>query len=112
VRYGVTADGDADRDELWAHATAAGITADDVVAQRFLRRMVVTGGIPLADRGGAPGRPGVVVSDVPGLFLAGDWVGDEGLLADAAVSSGVRAGRLAARLDPVRPAPAAEVGTG
>jgi glycine/D-amino acid oxidase-like deaminating enzyme len=95
VRYGVT-DAAADRDELWAHAAAAGVRPDDVVTERFLRRMVVCGAIPLAERGGLAGRPDTQVGGAPGLFLAGDWVGSEGLLADAAVSSGVRAGRLAA----------------
>jgi hypothetical protein len=111
VRYGVT-EMDADRAELWAHASAAGISPDDVVAERFLRRMVVCGAIPVAERGGLSGRPAVSVSGAPGLFLAGDWVGDEGMLADAAVSSGVRAGRLAARSDPARSAPSAAVRTG
>jgi phytoene dehydrogenase-like protein len=95
VRYGVT-DTAADREELWAHAVAAGVRRDAVVAERFLRRMVVCGGIPLAERGGLVGRPDTQVRGAPGLLLAGDWVGPEGLLADAAVSSGVRAGRLAA----------------
>lgn len=95
VRYGVT-DAAADRDELWDHARAAGVRRDEVVAERFLRRMVVCGGIPLGERGGLAGRPDTLVPGAPGLFLAGDWVGPDGLLADAAVSSGMRAGRLAA----------------
>ncbi len=37
------------------------------------------------------GRPGVALSDR--IYIAGDWVGDEGMLADAACASG----RLAAR---------------
>jgi hypothetical protein len=32
-------------------------------------------------------RAEVAVADAPGLFLAGDWLGDEGMLADAAVAS-------------------------
>jgi hypothetical protein len=36
------------------------------------------------------------VPDVPGLFVAGDWVGSEGLLADAVFASGRAAGRAAA----------------
>ncbi|MFQ5556512.1 MAG: hypothetical protein ACE5GB_03250 [Acidimicrobiales bacterium] len=36
----------------------------------------------------APGRPGVRVPGRRRLFVAGDWVGAEGLLADAAVASG------------------------
>jgi hypothetical protein len=67
-----------------------------VVAQRFLHRMVVSGGVPSAAGGGVAGRPRVQVPGAQGLFLAGDWVGGEGLLADAAVSSGVLAGLAAA----------------
>lgn len=95
MRYGITS-ADADRAALWRHARAAGIVEGSVVAQRFLRRMVVTGGAPLARAGGLPGRPAVVVPDAPGLFLAGDWVGERGLLSDAALASGALAGRLAA----------------
>jgi predicted NAD/FAD-dependent oxidoreductase len=36
------------------------------------------------------------VASSPGLFVAGDWVGPTGLLADAAVSSGEAAARAAA----------------
>ena len=111
VRYGVT-DVEADRAELRAHAAAAGIDPGRVVAERFLRRMVVCGAVPVAAGGGLSGRPEVSVPGAPGLFLAGDWVGDEGMLADAAVSSGVRAGRLAATPDPDRSAPTATVATG
>jgi len=32
-------------------------------------------------------RAGVVVADAPGLFLAGDWVGERGMLSDAAAAS-------------------------
>jgi phytoene dehydrogenase-like protein len=95
MRYGITS-ADADRAALWRHARAAGIDEGSVVAQRFLRRMVVTGGAPLARSGGLTGRPAVAVPDAPGLFLAGDWVGERGLLSDAALASGELAGRLAA----------------
>lgn len=95
MRYGVT-DADADRDTLWRHARAAGIDEGSVVAQRYLRRMVVTGGAPLAAAGGLPGRPAVTVDGAQGLYLAGDWVGERGLLSDAAMASGAEAGRLAA----------------
>ncbi len=55
----------------------------------------MTHGLPLAERGGLPGRPAVAVPGAPGLFVAGDWVGDRGLLADAAAASGTRAAELA-----------------
>ena len=58
--------------------------------------MVVTGAIPTAANGGLAGRPGAEVPGLPGAFVAGDWVGPVGMLADAALASGVHAGRLAA----------------
>lgn len=52
---------------------------DRVRFRRFLPALTVSGSV--SDRG----RPGVL--DPSGLYLAGDWVGDEGLLADAAFAS-------------------------
>ncbi len=83
---------------LWAAAQQAGVTEDDVVEQRFLAEMVVTGGMPTAVGGGLPGRPAVSSPERPGILLAGDWVGAVGLLADAAVASGAVAGQHAAAL--------------
>ena len=68
---------------------------DEVVDLRSGRRLVVTHGRPLPGRGFA-GRPPSAVPDVPGLFVAGDWVGPDGLLTDAVFASGRAAGRLAA----------------
>ena len=97
LRYGADGTGaGAERAELWEHARRAQIDPADVVAERFLHRMVVSGGRPLAANGGLAGRPSVTVPGAPGLLLAGDWVGEEGLLADAAVASGVVAGHRAA----------------
>jgi glycine/D-amino acid oxidase-like deaminating enzyme len=95
IRYGAR-DRHRDRAQLWEHAELAGITREQVLAERFLAHMVVSGGVPLAAGGGLAGRPAVAVAGADGLLIAGDWVGDEGLLADAAVASGVRAGALAA----------------
>lgn len=106
LRYGTSASAEADRDELWAQAVAAGIDARKVVAQRFLRRMVVTGSVPTAASGGLAGRPPVQVPGADGLLLAGDWVGPVGLLGDAAVASGASAGRAAAAAAAASPAPA------
>jgi hypothetical protein len=53
---------------------------------RFLPEMQVTHGLH-----GLEGRPDV--DAIPGVRIAGDWVGPEGMLADAAVASGVRAAR-------------------
>lgn len=95
VRYGARTS-DEDRRDLWAHAALAGLGPRDVVAERFLHRMVVSGGLPLPGTGGLAGRPSVEVPGAPGLYIAGDWVGAEGMLADAALASGRRAAELAA----------------
>lgn len=94
ARYGARTS-DEDRRDLWAHAALAGLGTKDVVAERFLHRMVVTGGLPLPETGGLAGRPSVEVAGADGLFIAGDWVGAEGMLADAALASGRRAAELA-----------------
>ena len=44
-----------------------------------------------AARGGLAGRPDVRVPEVSGLYVVGDWVGPEGLLSDASLSSAARA---------------------
>jgi hypothetical protein len=99
VRYGVRG-ADVDRRDLWALAAHAGITEDEVVTHRFLRRMVVSHALPRPGRGLA-GRPAVVVPEAPNLFVAGDWVGPHGMLADASCASGEAAG-LAAVARPMR----------
>ena len=48
---------------------------------------------------GLRGRPGTAVGDLPGVFVAGDWVGPTDLLAGAAITSG-RAAGLAAAVQP------------
>ena len=58
-----------------------------VVDARFLPKMTVSEALPLASMGGAKGRPSPRNTDVPGLYLAGDWVGDSGWLADASFAS-------------------------
>lgn len=94
MRYGAR-DAATDRAELWALARAAGVEEDDVMEQRFLARMVVTQAVPVPGSGLA-GRPSIDGAGRPGVTIAGDWVGPEGLLADAALSSGQAAGRQAA----------------
>jgi phytoene dehydrogenase-like protein len=69
---------------------------DDALVVRFGARLVVTHDRPMAGRGGLSGRPGPEVPGTAGLFVAGDWVGPHGLLADAAAASGEAAGSLAA----------------
>jgi phytoene dehydrogenase-like protein len=67
-----------------------------VVYRRFLPDMIVMNAMPLARVGGARGRPGPEVTDVPGLFVVGDWVGEEGLLVDAALASAKQAAGMIA----------------
>lgn len=64
---------------------------DHLHAQRWLPEMVVTHRRPDAASGGLPGRPSV--EPQPGCFVAGDWVGPRGWLADAAVASAEDAAR-------------------
>jgi phytoene dehydrogenase-like protein len=71
-----------------------------VVHRRFLPDMIVMNALPTAEAGGARGRPGPRVEDVPGLFVAGDWVGCEGLLADASLASAREAARLVSAQQP------------
>ena len=71
----------------------------EVVFKRFLPELTVYNAIPLAVRGGFDGRPGPEVPDVPGLFVAGDWVGRDGLLVDATLASARLAAELAMRAE-------------
>ena len=66
------------RAALEAHAALAGVAPQDVVMSRYLHRMVVTHGLPLASAGGLAGRPSVAVPGRQGVFVAGDWVGGAG----------------------------------
>jgi hypothetical protein len=58
-----------------------------VVGRRFLPELTVMHDAPQAAHGGAAGRFPVEVADVPGAFVVGDWVGGEGMLADAVLAS-------------------------
>ena len=95
ARYGATTATE-DRPRLEALSAQAGIRDADVVARRFLAKMVVHTALPSVDGGGMAGRPSVAVAERPGAFLAGDWVGPVGLLADASFASGEVAGGIAA----------------
>jgi phytoene dehydrogenase-like protein len=57
--------------------------------ERFLPRMVPVSAIPTPACGGLRGRPDGVRGD--GLFVAGDWVGPDGWLLEAALVSGAAA---------------------
>jgi hypothetical protein len=82
------APGDApDRSALRRFAGYAGISDEQVVEERYLHRMTSVTAIATADRGGLAGRPPSAVPHMPGVFVAGDWVGPNGHLLDAVVCS-------------------------
>ena len=60
---------------------------DLVVERRFMPQLTVVHALPTAAMGGRLGRPGVEVPGCAGLYLAGDWVGPDGHLADASFAS-------------------------
>jgi phytoene dehydrogenase-like protein len=68
---------------------------EQALLQRFLPRMVAVSAIATPATGGLAGRPAVDRGD--GLFLAGDWLGPEGWLTDAALASGSAAAAGALR---------------
>jgi phytoene dehydrogenase-like protein len=69
---------------------------DHVTFRRFMPALTVAHDFVRASTKGTVARPGPAVPGAEGLFVAGDWVGPEGMLADAAVASGESAGVLAA----------------
>ena len=65
------------------------------VGRQYLPEMTVTTSVSRAEEGGLSGRPGPALDDAPGVFVAGDWVGNHGWLADAVLGSAREAARLA-----------------
>jgi len=96
VRYGARSAAE-DRPELDAHLGVLGVGAEHVVTSRFLARMVVASALPRAATGGLAGRPAVTDSGTDGVYVAGDWVGAVGWLADASLASGQTAALQALR---------------
>lgn len=84
VQY-LGADDEPDGDALSAFAELAG--ARDIVESRRLHRMTTVTAISTAANGGFRGRPSVTDTGFGNVFLAGDWVGSEGHLADASFAS-------------------------
>ena len=82
---------------LEEHARLYGVEPSNVAEQRFLLRMTVIGAVTTPASGGIAGRPGIDSTGIPGVYVAGDWVGPRGWLADASLSSGEAAGQAAAR---------------
>ncbi|MDH4143937.1 MAG: FAD-dependent oxidoreductase [Acidimicrobiia bacterium] len=99
MKYLDTAD-DADTDAGEVRAELEGLLdllqpgwRGELSTVRFQRRLVVTSMRPEPAQGGMAGRHPVVVADRPGLFVAGDWAGSEGHLADASIASAAAAVR-------------------
>jgi phytoene dehydrogenase-like protein len=67
-----------------------------VVHRRYLPSMIVSNALQEPDGSGRE-RPAATGSGLQNVFLAGDWVGDGGMLSDAALSSAQAAARAAAR---------------
>ena len=97
IRYGARS-AEEDRPQLEGWLPHLGVRPEDVAVSRFLARMTVVGAAPRAVNGGLAGRPAITATGIPGVFLAGDWVGPEGMLVDAALASGHAAGRAAGAL--------------
>jgi phytoene dehydrogenase-like protein len=75
-----------------------------LVRRRFLPHLTASNALVTAAGGGFAGRPPVEVPETPGLYLAGDWVGAEGLLADASLASARRAAHAVLARREARPA--------
>ena len=68
---------------------------DHLVSARFMPSMLVSNAIAGVATSGTKRRPGPAVPGAEGLFVAGDWVGPFGMLADASLASAHRAAHLA-----------------
>lgn len=81
-------EGDAsDAEATRAFARHAGVSDDDIVVSRRLHRMTTVSALAVAAHGGLRGRPAVTDTGHSNVFLAGDWVGPVGHLADATLAS-------------------------
>jgi phytoene dehydrogenase-like protein len=67
---------------------------DLVLQRRFLPDMLVTHALPAAATGGSAERPGPPVPGADDLYVVGDWVGPQGMLADASLASAKQAASM------------------
>jgi len=77
---------------------------EEVVIRRFVPSLVVSNALPTIAWQTTDGPATSSVDGVDGLFVAGDWVGRDGMLADRALLSGSRAGVEAAAVADARAA--------
>lgn len=90
IKYNDSAHTDTSRDKVMLERVMDILQPEwrkEVVASQFLPRMTVMEDV---DRPGRM-RPGPKVSQIPGLYVAGDWTGHGELLADAAAAGARRA---------------------
>ncbi len=67
----------------------------DVLVKRiFLPHIEAAGMLPTASNRGFAGRPEISMPGIANLYLAGDWIGDEGYQVDASLASARQAARL------------------
>jgi len=66
---------------------------DELVHARWAPAMLVSNALPEARLGGQRGRPATDAAGVPGVALAGDWVGPTGFLAECTIASSLEAAR-------------------
>ena len=92
---GESASPDEMRARLRRHFDVANAAEATVIDERYLHRMVVAHGRPTVGSWGLAGRPGIGAANLRGVYVAGDWVGPAGMLADAALASGWAAGTAA-----------------
>lgn len=79
--------------EAWLDQVQPGWRA--VLVKRIsLPRIEAISLLPAAHSGGLAGRPGVQIPGVNNLYLAGDWIGNAGYLADASLASAREAAHL------------------
>jgi phytoene dehydrogenase-like protein len=73
---------------------------DVLLGRRFMPALTVTHSLVQAAGGGLSGRTKPQVPGVSGLFVAGDWVGSRGMLADASLASAEEVAGLIDRAEP------------
>jgi phytoene dehydrogenase-like protein len=65
-----------------------------IIERQYLPRIEAVEALPTVASGGFAGRPGPEVRKIAGLYLAGDWIGSEGFLADTSTASARRVAQL------------------
>jgi phytoene dehydrogenase-like protein len=59
----------------------------ELITSRYLPSMTISHGLVTAERGRSYRKEETAVPDIPGLYITGDWLAKDGLLADASISS-------------------------